>query len=69
VTAKARAAATALRKPPKLTGKVEVQARALWHDPRLSAADVEREIGVPVRTLYRKFGARGTPLFGEGKKR
>ena len=69
ITAKARAAATERRPAPKLSGRLLVRAKELWIDPKLTAAQVDAEVGVPVRTLYRRLGERGTPSFGKGVKR
>ena len=69
VTAKARAAAIERRPAPKLSRKLLVRAKELWVDPKLTAAQVEAEVGVPVRTLYRRLGERGTPVFGKGRKK
>ncbi|MDB5358818.1 MAG: resolvase [Rhodospirillales bacterium] len=65
VTAKARAAATERRPAPKLSGKLLARAKELWADPKLTAAQVEADVGVPIRTLYRRLGGRGTPSFGK----
>lgn len=51
----------------KLTPKRRAEAQALWADVLLTAAQVEERTGVPVRTLYRLFGPRGTPHFGKVK--
>lgn len=40
-------------------------AKALWADASKSGAEVAKETGVSLRTLYRLFGDRGTPRFGD----
>jgi DNA invertase Pin-like site-specific DNA recombinase len=49
---------------PSLTGETLQSARAAWEDPALSAAAVAAQFDCGVRTLYRRFGAKGTPRFG-----
>lgn len=39
--------------------------RRMWTNPAVSVEAVEIEAGVKSRTLYRMFGARGTPIFGK----
>lgn len=71
ITGKARRAAAEMGAvrgaAKKLTPKRRAEAKAAWADVALSAAQVQERTGIPVRTLYRLFGARGTPIFG-GKK-
>ena len=51
--------------PPALTGKKLKEAKALWKNPETTARQVEQATGASVRTLYRMFGPRGTPVFGK----
>lgn len=53
------------RKPKLVKGmKTFDRVEAVWRDPAKSAAEVAAETGYSVATLYRAFGAKGTPLFG-----
>lgn len=53
------------RKPRLVKGTAAFEeAEQAWRDPTKSAADVARETGLSAPTLYRAFGAKGTPLFG-----
>lgn len=53
--------------PPRLHkgSKEWLEAETLWKDASKSGAEVAAKTGVSVRTLYRLFGERGTPRFGE----
>lgn len=68
IAAKARRAAAdmgAVRGPARSLALGRRQAAAAaWADVLLTAAQVEAQTGIPVRTLYRMFGPRGTPRFG-----
>lgn len=73
VMAKARAALTGARKAREAHAAAAwKRARAMWVDPTASAVDVAKATEIPVRTLYRKLGPKGTPAFGKppkGRKR
>lgn len=49
---------------PALTGKQLKEAEKLWTNPETSARQVADATGASVRTLYRRFGPKGTPVFG-----
>lgn len=72
--AKARAAATERRVTRRPEGQELAEWRRVYFDPKLTNKQVEARLGVPYRTLFNWFGARGTPRFGgpaskgEGKK-
>lgn len=44
------------------------KAKSLWMNALLTAKEVQEKTGIPARTLYNKFGPRGTPRFGGPKK-
>jgi DNA invertase Pin-like site-specific DNA recombinase len=50
--------------PEKLAGAALKEAKRLWADTTLSSAQVAAEVGVNVRTLYRRLGDRGGKQFG-----
>lgn len=50
--------------PEKLSGAALKEAKRLWADATLSSAQVAEQIGVNVRTLYRRLGDRGGKQFG-----
>lgn len=53
------------RKPKLVKGSSAYErVEALWRDTAKSAAEVAEETGYSAATLYRLFGAKGTPLFG-----
>lgn len=63
--ANARKGITRRAAPPlKLAGKKLEQAKADWLNPETSAQQVADKHKVGVRTLYRRFGPKGTPVFG-----
>jgi DNA invertase Pin-like site-specific DNA recombinase len=63
--AKARRGITRRAGPPAaLTGKKLREAEKLWTNPETSARQVADATGASVRTLYRRFGPKGTPVFG-----
>lgn len=47
-----------------LTGKLKQEAQGLWTNPETTARQVADAVKVSERTLYRMFGAKGTPRFG-----
>lgn len=54
-------------RPPKLTAKQVSAARSMLRDPELSVADIARQLGVSVATLYKHVpGGRGS-VTGEGE--
>lgn len=53
--------------PPALEGKKLVLVRAAWVNPETTARMVADEFCVSVRTLYRRLGNKGTPVFGRKK--
>jgi DNA invertase Pin-like site-specific DNA recombinase len=50
--------------PERITAKALAAARKLWADDALSSAEVARQTGINVRTLYRRLGDRGGKKFG-----
>ena len=67
--AKARRNITHRAGPPAaLTGKKLAAAKVAWGDPEKAARQVAEECGASVRTLYRLFGPKGTPVFGRKEK-
>ena len=67
--AKARRGITRKVGPPAaLAGKRLADAKAAWSNPETSAQQVADQFKVGVRTLYRRFGPKGTPLFGKKEK-
>jgi hypothetical protein len=53
----------------KLSRTQLAEAKADWASVALTAEEVSAKHGVPVRTLYRMFKARGTPLFGNKERK
>jgi len=53
----------------KLDEKKLAKVRKDWSSMAMSAAEVGEKYRIPVRTLYRLLGARGTPRFGGRKAR
>jgi hypothetical protein len=69
VMAKARAGLKALGRQ-HFTPQQWKEAKALWADPDVTAEAAATRSGVGMRTLYRKFGPKGTPAFrGKGKRK
>jgi hypothetical protein len=67
--AKARRGITRKVGPPAaLSGKRLADAKGAWTNPETSAQQVADASGASVRTLYRLFGPKGTPLFGKKEK-
>ncbi len=66
VMAKARAAGAKLGRQ-HYTPHQWKKAKALWADPTKTVAQAEAESGIGMRSLYRKFKAKGTPAFGRVK--
>jgi hypothetical protein len=67
VMAKARAAGAVLGRqnyPPEQWKR----AKALWVDPTKTAEQAAAESGIGMRSLYRKYGPKGTPAFGRKGK-
>lgn len=68
--AKARRGITRRPGPPlALKGKKLKEAEALWKNPETSAEQVADAVGASVRTLYRKLGPKGTPVFGRKSRK
>lgn len=68
VMAKARAGLNQLGRQ-KFTAQQWKEARALWADPAVTVADAEQRSGIGMRSLYRRFGPKGTASFGRVKGR
>lgn len=66
VLTKARAGLKALGRQ-KFTAQQWKEAKALWADPNVTVADAEKRTGIGYRSLYRRFGPKGTPSFGKVK--
>lgn len=66
VLMKARAGLRALGRQ-KFTAQQWKEAKALWTDPAVTVADAERRTGIGYRSLYRRFGPKGTASFGRVK--
>lgn len=45
------------------------EAERLWADPAMTVVKTAAETGIPLRTLYRRFGPKGTEPFVGGRKR
>ena len=66
--ARARKGITRRAGPPAaLEGKKLAAAKAAWLNPETTAQMVADQFGVSTRTLYRRFGNKGTPIFGRRK--
>lgn len=63
VMSKARAAGAALGRQ-NYTPQQWKDAKALWKDEKKTAEKAAAESGIGMRSLYRKFGPKGSPAFG-----
>jgi hypothetical protein len=53
----------------KFTPQQWKEAKALWTNPDVTAEAAAERSGIGMRTLYRKWGPKGTPSFGRVKGR
>lgn len=67
VMAKARAAGAALGRQ-NYTPQLWKDAKALWQDETLTAEEAAAKTPIGMRSLYRKFGPKGSPAFGRKGK-
>jgi hypothetical protein len=66
VLARARAGLRQLGRQ-KFTAQQWKEAKELWADPAVTVADTEKRTGIGYRSLYRRFGPKGSPAFGRVK--